>query len=158
MSDADQQLRDRLPYLSDEEILAMVQTRPEEYTPEALAVINEEVVKRGGLQSLKEKAGKSRSEDQTTQGGTSTLPPELQDSNEIAAKLRRLYPLYVAAAYGLFMYAINGSLWFYWLLLFALIAAFFAVLFRPPFNPQDEIKELNSRPTDDTPPESPDPR
>jgi hypothetical protein len=58
-----------------------------------------------------------------------TLAPEIPDqSNEIVARLKKFYWVPVLVAYGLFLYVIRGSLWFYWLCVFAMIAFWIRVL------------------------------
>jgi hypothetical protein len=135
-------LREQLALMSDEALLERVENRSQEFTPEAQQLINTEVANRGGLEAVRRKVEESRASQ------------KLQPFENLAI-LKRLYPVVVLITYGLFMYAINASLWFYWLCLFALIASLFAVLFRPPFNPEDEIKELTSRAAGDEGPPPP---
>jgi hypothetical protein len=137
MPNIDYDLRDRLAILTDQALLEIVESKSEQFTPEALETIHIEVANRGGLEALKLKVEESRARQNISPGEKHII-------------LKRSYPVIVLVAYGLFMYAINASLWFYWLCLFALIAALFAVLFKPPFNPEDEIKELSARIADDT--------
>ena len=117
--------------MSDESLLGRVEKNEGDFTLEAWLIIDAEVMKRGGLDALKQKVAESGS-------------PPVAVSTESPSFLRRFYPLAVLVAYGSFMYAIDASLWFYWLCLFALIASLFALLFRPPLNPEDEIAELAS--------------
>ncbi len=117
--------------MSDESLLERADRKAEEVTPEASAMIESEVAGRGGLELLRQ-----RVEDSGTRPHQTTA--------ENLRFVKRLYPVVVLLAYGFYMYAIRASLWFYWLCLFALVASLFVVLFRPPFNPEDEIKELVS--------------
>ncbi len=129
MTGNDQHLRDQLKLMSDEALLRKVESGSEEFTAEAFELINAEVTNRGGRENLKLAVEETRARQKL-------LP------RQDLALLKRFYPVVVLVAYGFFMYAINASLWFYWLCLFTLVASLFAVLFRPPFNPEDEIKEL----------------
>ncbi len=83
--------------------------------------------RRGGLEALKERVSHAENSG---------------DSKEDLARLKRFFIVAVIAACGLFIFALNGSSWFYWICLFALVAALFGVLFNPRPNPEDEIKEL----------------
>ena len=113
--------------MRDDALLRISESGPSEYTAEARALIEAEVGKRGGPEALKE---------QVSHAG------ETGKSREELARLRRFFVANVMGACGLFIFALNGSSWFYWICLFALIAVMFAVLFNPPANPEDEIKEL----------------
>ena len=131
MTEIEEKLGERLALMTDEALLGMIENKSEDFTPEALAIINAEVAHRGSLEALRSKVEESRKQQTLPQVGSLVL-------------LKRFYPVLVLISYGLFMYSIHASLWFYWLCLFALIASLFAVLFKPPFNPADEIRELNA--------------
>ncbi len=126
-----EQLKKQLALMTDEALLARVENKSEEFTPEALSIIDAEIARRGGLEALKRKVEESRH-------SRGSAP------DESLRLLKRAYPAIVLIAYGAFMYAIRASLWFYWLCLFLLVASLFALLFKPPFNPEDEIKELSA--------------
>ncbi len=138
MSGIDETLKARLAILSDEVLLQIVEKKSDEYTPEAMAFVTEEVTHRGGLEDLRKKVEHAK---EPGTPGSEKKPL----SKEALALMKRSYIVLVIVCYGLFMYVINASLWFYWILLFALIASLFAVLFRPRFDPEQEIKELVAR-------------
>ncbi len=135
MTDQDERLNNRLALLTDESLVEMAERKSNEYTPEALRSINEEVARRGGLEYLKKKVQAAQEQ--------GVRPADVsEDSARRLAMIKRWYPFLVVLAYTFFMYAIKASLWLYWLMLFALIAWLLAVLFKPPYKPQDEIREL----------------
>jgi len=125
-----QQLKERLRLLTDNALLDMVEGQSTEYTAEARAMIDEEIAKRGGIEVVKEKAKQSEK--------------PLQSKDDLD-RLKKFFFVTVIAACGLFIFAVKGSYWFYWLCLFAMIAGLLAVLFKPKYNPEDEIKELLSK-------------
>lgn len=124
------QLKEKLAFLSDAALLEMAESKSGEYTSDAFNLINNEVVRRGGLESLKTRALHAEKPQPN--------PGEL-------TRVKRLFAVTVIAACGLFIFAVNGSSWFYWICLFALMGTWFAVLFRPRHNPEEEIKELLSK-------------
>ena len=101
----------------------------ESYTPEAIAFASGEITKRGGIEALKQEVERSESKKSGSQDQEEHPSNQSPESDEILVRLKRLYPLLVLVAYGLFMYVINASFWFYWLCLFAFLGALFAVLF-----------------------------
>lgn len=127
MTELSKQLKNRLEALSDDALFEMIEKKSGEYTPDALAMINAEVAKRGGVDALKESVERAE---------------KAQPANEDISTLKKFFFVTIIAACGLFIFALNGSYWFYWICLFAMIASMFAVLFRPKYNPEDEIKEL----------------
>jgi hypothetical protein len=127
MPELDPHFVERLASLTDDALLAIARTAHDQFTPEALAFVNEEVLRRGGLDALSERV--SAAEKQNA-------------PNDETVRLKRFLLVAVIAACGLFILALNGSSWFYWICLFALIAALFAVLFNPPVNPEIEVKDL----------------
>ncbi len=122
-----QQLRQKLALLRDDALLRISESTQSEYTPEARTIIDAEVSLRGGLEALKERV---------------SLAEKTGQSKEELARLRRFFIVAIIAACALFIFALNGSSWFYWICLFALIAALFGVLLSPRPNPEDEIEEL----------------
>ncbi len=145
----DLRLRERVRLLSDDSLLDMVESHAGDYTKDALEIIHDEIVRRGGIESVRLNAEKLRKEQEAGAG------PSVGSAQRVAL-LRRFYPVLVIAAYGSFMYVIQASLWFYWLFLFILIAWLFTSLLRPPFKPEDEIKELLSKAASDANLPSPD--
>ncbi len=113
--------------MRDDALLRISDSPETEYTPEARRIIEAEINMRGGLEALRERVNHAEQPDQ---------------SIEELARVRRFLIITVIAGCGLTIFAFNGSSWFYWICLFALIAALFTVLFNPPANPEDEIKEL----------------
>ena len=122
-----QQLKEKLSLVRDEVLLRIAEGTQSEYTPEARTIIEAEVSKRGGVEALKERVDQSEKPEQ---------------SNEDLVRRRKFFIVAMIAACGLFIFVLNGSSWFYWVCLFALVAALFAVLFNPPVNPEEEIKEM----------------
>ena len=51
--DTIKEMRELISTLSDEELYEMLELKPHEYIPEAIATAKEEAVKRGGLESIK---------------------------------------------------------------------------------------------------------
>ncbi len=124
----DPDLRACLRAMSDESLLAIVENKSDEYTPDAVALTNEEISRRGGIEVLKQKVLQSPAIPPDTRP-QDTRTPEIPDqSNEIVARLKRFYWVLVLAGYGLFVYVIRGSLWFYWLCVFVMIAFWIRVL------------------------------
>ena len=117
----DQSLKDRISALPDEAIVRMIEGAAEEYTPDAIECVKEELLRRGGIEALKLKVAE--------RAASGIQAEEESSSQETSHTLRILYPIVVFVAYGLFMYAIDASLWLYWLGLFAFIGSLFTVLF-----------------------------
>ena len=143
MVSIDQQLKDRIASLPDEALLRILEGQGELYTPEAIAFANEVIEKRGGIEVLKQKPEHSESTKSGSHDQEEHPSNESSESEEILVRLKKLYPLFVLAAYGLFMYVINASFWFYWLCLFAFLGSLFAVLFiRREMKSEEEGKEI----------------
>ena len=123
-------LNERLALISDAALLEMVGKGSDEYTREARAMIDAEVSRRGGIDALKEK----------TKGAETSQP-----AGEDRTTVRRVFLVAVFAACALVIYLLDGSFWFYWVCLFALIASWFGVLFLPRHNPEDELNEMLSK-------------
>ena len=116
--------------MSDESLLAIVENKPDDYTADALAFVEEAIASRGGVVALKQRVRQSHPE--SSESHSHELHPArlAAPPNEIVARLKRFYLMIVFAAYDLFMLAMGGSLWFYWLCVFAMIASFIRVLIR----------------------------
>lgn len=125
----DQQLKDQIASLPDKTLLHILEGQSDSYTPEAIAFASEEIAKRGGIEVLKQEVERSESKKSGSDVQAEHPSNESPESDEILVRLKKLYPLLVLVAYGLFMYVINASFWFYWLCLFAFLGALFAVLF-----------------------------
>lgn len=125
----DQQLKDQIASLPDRILLHILEGQSDSYTPEAIASASEEIAKRGGIEVLKQELERSESKKSGSDVQAEHPSNESPESDEILVRLKKMYPLLVLVAYGLFMYVINASFWFYWLCLFAFLGALFAVLF-----------------------------
>jgi hypothetical protein len=139
----EQDLRARIAAMSDESLLAIIENKSSEYTPDALALVIAEISSRGGIEFLKQKVVQSPpfSTDDRVQEES---PPEKSDpSDEIQARLKRFYWLFVLVAYGLFMYVVDGSLWVYWLCVFVMIGFWVRVMIRARTRtPEEEYSEI----------------
>jgi hypothetical protein len=129
--------------MSDESLLAIVENKSDEYTPDALALTNEEISRRGGIESLMQRVQQSREEKQDSPPQETHRPQIPDQSNEVVARLKRFYWVPVVVAYGLFLYVIRGSLWLYWLCVFAMIAFWIRVLINArKLTPEEEYAEI----------------
>ena len=120
-------LTERLALISDQALLEMVEKKPDVYTREAGEMIEAEVSRRGGMEALKERV-------KTAQ--------KVSPSGDEQLVRWRVFLVAVFTGCGLLIYLLHGSYWFYWVCLFALIAAWFGVLFLPRHSPDDELKEM----------------
>ncbi|HEY6951710.1 MAG TPA: hypothetical protein VI758_04845 [Bacteroidota bacterium] len=139
----DKDFRARVSAMSDESLLAIVEHKPDDYVSEALLIVNEEVARRGGVEFLKQKVLRSPAVSKTP-SVSGELQPEMRDqSNEIIDRLKKLYPLLVIAAYFVFEYIIGGSLWLYWMCVFAMIGFWIRVMIKArTLTPEEEYKEI----------------
>jgi hypothetical protein len=139
----DKNLKERLSAMPDETLLSIMENKPDDYTAGAIALVEEEIFARGGLEVLKRKVRQFRSESPESRH-PETQPPELHaESNELLDRLKKFYLVLVFVAYVLFLYVIRGSLWFYWFCVFGLIAFFIRVLIRARrLTPEEEYEEI----------------
>lgn len=129
--------------MSDWSLIAILENASDEYTPEALAIAREEATTRGGIEFLKEKIFRLHpgTIDTVRQGKVPTEIPG--QSNEILDRLKRFYHVIVLAAYIVFELIIGGSLWFYWLCVFVMIAFWVRVLIRARrLTPEEEYADI----------------
>jgi hypothetical protein len=139
----EQDLKARIAAMSDESLLAIIEIRSGEYTSDALAFADEEASRRGGIEFLKQKIQQSHLV--PSGSGTQTArPSETPDqSSEILARLKKFYWVFILAAYGLFMYVLDGSLWVYWLCVFVMIGFWIRVMIRARTRtPEEEYTEI----------------
>jgi hypothetical protein len=139
----DEDFRARIIAMSDESLLAIIEHNPDDYVPEALLIVGEEVTRRGGIEFLKQKVLQTPAVSQIA-SAPGEFPPEIADqSDEIVARLKKLYPLFVVAAYVVFEYIIGGSLWLYWMCVFAMIGFWIRVMIKARrLTPEEEYKEI----------------
>ena len=129
--------------MPDESLLAVAANTTEEYTPDAVALANEEIVRRGGIEFLNRRVAQHHVIPEVG-GSQEVRPPEIPDqSDDVFSRLKRFYWVFVCVAYGLFVYVIRGSLWLYWLLVFAMIAFWIGVWIRSRrLTPEEEYAEI----------------
>lgn len=138
----DQDLRRRITAMSDESLLAIVESKSVDYTTEALEIANAEIAGRGGIEILRKKVLQSHAESPDTSLQKAHSPEIPSQSNEIVARLKKFYGVLVFAAYVLFMLVIGGSLWLYWLCVFVMIAFWIRVMINARrLTPEEEYAE-----------------